>query len=333
MEDNRLKDKNSIKKFNEKYNTEIDIDKSEIEVFSRQIGNDDFKLLCSINFNKNIEKLVLEENYISDIKPIETNHFGNKMVLLDLSSNGISDINSLGKVDLRNLKNLFLNNNKIISIDIICQISFPNLTELNLSSNQINSIETLVKSNLPSLKELYLSKNKINSIESLSNSNFPNLRVLAMDENSINSIDVLIKVNLPEIKELRLEKNKIQSIKLIDKVLLPKLRFLSIGDEVLEDNIDNLKEISFPFLKTLYLYFSDKININSEKITSIKKHLEKIGIHFHTAKISDVNNSLLDHNDDYLDDEDEDDEEDKNFDNFCTKMINDDKDGNNAINE
>lgn len=333
MEDNRLKDNTLIKEFNKKYNTEINADKSEIEVFSRQIGNDDFKLLCSISFNKNIEKLVLEENYISNIKPIEGSHFGNKMLLLDLSSNGISDISPLEKVDLHNLKSLFLNNNKIMSIDIIHQISFPNLTELNLSSNHINSIDIFIKSNLPSLKELYLSKNKINSIESLSNANFPKLRVLTLDENNINSIDVLVKVNLPEIKELRLEKNKIQSIKLINKALLPKLSFLSIGDEVLEDNIDNLINISLP-LKSLYLYFGDKININSEKIRNIKKHFEKTGVYFHIAKITDINNSLLDHNDDYLDDEEnENDEDDKNFDNFCAKMMNDEKDDMNNINQ
>lgn len=280
MESNpNLKDKAILEDFNKKYNTEISLDSQDIDAFSRQIGNEGLKILCFIHFMK-AQKLILEDNNISDINILYDNNFGSSITALDLSSNKIISLEVLSKINFPLLTHLFLNNNLISLIDIFCSVNFPNLLELNLSSNKISSIDILIKTNLPNLKELNLSKNQINSIDVLSEVNFPKLKILDLDNNKIKSIDVFIRVNFPKLKELKIEKNNLESINMLDKILFPKLKYLSIGDDTLLDNVDNLKEVAFPALEDIFLYLNDKINRDSDKILNIIEHFETIGVNF-----------------------------------------------------
>ena len=78
--------------------------------------------------------------------------------ILDLSANGISDINILDKVNFPELKVLKLCVNKISDIKVLEKVKFGKLEILELSDNQIskkenNSIISKLKSKI---KEFYI---------------------------------------------------------------------------------------------------------------------------------------------------------------------------------
>ena len=245
--------------FNNKYKSNLSLDSTKIDVLSCNILDKGLYELCSFNFNPSVEKLILEDNIITNLSPLTGISFGQKLISLDLSSNKISSIDILSKVNFPLLNHLYLNGNSISSITAISDFKFPNLIELNLSSNKISSIDSLVKANFPNLKELLLSKNEISSIDKLSEVNFKKIKILTLDNNKISSIECLSKIQFRKIREIRLEKNKIKNIHILSKVILPKLSYLSIGDDILGDNLNELKEINVPNLEDIFLYVNDKI--------------------------------------------------------------------------
>ena len=80
--------------------------------------------------------LLLDNNQISDIKPLESL---TNLTLLSLGDNQISDIKPLES--LTNLTQLWLYNNKISDIKPL--ESLTNLTELSLTGNKISDIKPL----------------------------------------------------------------------------------------------------------------------------------------------------------------------------------------------
>ena len=128
-----------LKDFNSKYKTKIeDIEISKLNLNKKQIENEGLKDLCKINF-KGLYKL-------------------------DISRNKISDINSLEKLFLKDVKELNLDENSISDISIFVKINFDKLEKLDLSVNEISDINILEKVNLNELKELKLTQNKITDI-------------------------------------------------------------------------------------------------------------------------------------------------------------------------
>ena len=99
-----------LKEFNKKYNTTIeDIDNKQLNLEYEYIRNEGLNFLFIIEF-KELKKLYL-------------------------SNNSISDINILEKVNLKELKDLNLNDNKISDIKILKKVDFKELKKLNLSDN------------------------------------------------------------------------------------------------------------------------------------------------------------------------------------------------------
>ena len=117
----------SLSKFNQKYKTDFSENTTELDALSKNIGDEGLKILCSVKFKK-LDQLLLEENDIQNIDCLPKNHFGKDLIALDLSTNKISNIEPLAKVVFPNLHHLFLNSNKISSIDIFKKsvpICFP----------------------------------------------------------------------------------------------------------------------------------------------------------------------------------------------------------------
>ena len=84
----------SLKEFNEKLELNIrDIDINELDLSKKCINNEDIKYLSLVNF-KGLKKLLLNDNYISDINELANFQFP-KIEILNLSNNKISDINIL----------------------------------------------------------------------------------------------------------------------------------------------------------------------------------------------------------------------------------------------
>ncbi|MDF2543049.1 MAG: leucine-rich repeat protein [Herbinix sp.] len=121
---------------------------------------------------------------------------------LDAGQLGIKDITVIEQ--LKNLRVLYLQRNKISNLDPLKKLT--KLELLSLNGNQIVSIKAL--SSLTNLKELYLRENKIESITSLSK--LTKLEILEIGVNSIIKIDAL--KNLKKLQLLGLDNNKITDI-------------------------------------------------------------------------------------------------------------------------
>jgi Leucine-rich repeat (LRR) protein len=296
--------------FNNKYKSKLSLDSKKIDVLSCNILDRGLCELCSFNFNPNVEKLILEDNIISNLSPLVGISFGKKLISLDLSSNKISSIDILSKVNFPLLNHLYLNDNYISNITCISDFKFPNLIELNLSSNKISSIDSLLKANFYNLKELLLSKNEISSIDILSEVNFTKIKILTLDNNKISSIECLSKIKFQKIREIRLEKNKIKNINILRKVTLPKLSYLSLGDDILGDNLNELKEMNVPNLEDIFIYANDKI-IKNKSIQNIVEFFENKGVLFNFIKYDKNGNQILDRDINFMNNYDDDDDEDE----------------------
>ena len=83
-----------LKEFNSKYNLNIkDTKINKLDLRWKKLGNAGFEDLCKIEF-KELKELILNNNNITDIRPIEKVKF-EKLEILDLSQNKITDINPL----------------------------------------------------------------------------------------------------------------------------------------------------------------------------------------------------------------------------------------------
>ena len=109
-----------LKEFNNKYNTNIENNEiKELNLSMKNIGNKGLKDLVKIKF-KELNKL-------------------------ELSHNEISDINVLKKVNFKELRELNLSFNKISNINVLEKVNFKELRELYLSWNQISYIDRCIR--------------------------------------------------------------------------------------------------------------------------------------------------------------------------------------------
>ena len=105
-----------LKEFNEKIELNIkDIDIKELDLRKKNIGNKKLEFLKNINF-KELQKLYLSDNQISDIKVLENVNF-KELKELNLNDNEISDIKVLEKVNFNKLEILDLSDNKKLKKD------------------------------------------------------------------------------------------------------------------------------------------------------------------------------------------------------------------------
>jgi len=129
---------------------------------------------------KNVTKLILNENLISDISPLQSL---NNLIFLGIQDNRISDITPLK--GLTNIEQLYLRNNLIQDISPLK--GMLKLRSTGLDQNQIRDISPLKE--LTNLTELWLYKNQISDISPLEN--MTNLTNLELWDNKINDISPL----------------------------------------------------------------------------------------------------------------------------------------------
>ena len=120
-----------LKELNEKLNLNIkDIDIEELNLDKQYIENEGLKYLNKRIF-KSLKKLLLNNNYISNINELINFKF-EKLEILNLSNNNISDIKILEKVNFKELKELILNDNDISEIKSLENVKFEKLKVLIL---------------------------------------------------------------------------------------------------------------------------------------------------------------------------------------------------------
>ena len=123
---------------NTKLQTNLNENSINIDLNNKSIGNEYFKRLSCIRFNK-LEELKLENNNLSNIDSLSIFN-APKLKTLDLSSNKISNIFCLRNASsgIPNLEKLLLNANQIKNIDILNDSIFPLLKGINLDNNNID---------------------------------------------------------------------------------------------------------------------------------------------------------------------------------------------------
>ena len=167
-------------------------------------------------------------------------------------------LESLTKINLKELKELYLDNNNINDIKSLEKINCGKLEKLNLRGNKISNISALEKVKFINLKYLHLGNNGIRDIIPLNKVVFEKLEILNLGGNKISDISALEMVNFKELKELYLLKNDISDIKSLGKANFEKLEVLNLNSNQITD-INVLKDVKFKSLKKLYLSYN---NIN-----------------------------------------------------------------------
>ena len=154
------KRKLNIIEYNKRIKIKLDIDNKDFEIYiTLKEFNDKYKINIE---DIDIKELILDGEYI-----------GNEV------------LNELGKINFKELKILFLDNNNISNIKVLEKVKFEKLEVLYLSRNEISDINILEKVNFKELKELYLGNNKISDIEVLEKVKFEKLEVLGLSGNEI----------------------------------------------------------------------------------------------------------------------------------------------------
>ena len=201
------------------------------------------KEFIQLNTINNNDILLQEFNnkYHLNIKDTKINK-----LYLGMRNLGNEVLNDLCKIEFKELKELYLYDNKISDIKVLEKVKFDKLEILGLSYNQISDINILEKVNFKELKELYLNCNYISDINILEKVKFNKLEKLDLSINQISDINVLEKVNFKELKELYLDWNKISDIKILVKIKFDKLKILDlsvnpISKQENEQIISNLK--------------------------------------------------------------------------------------------
>ncbi|OJJ19619.1 hypothetical protein BKI52_22705, partial [marine bacterium AO1-C] len=167
----------------------------------------------------------LQENQISDIKPLEK---CNQLTELSLSNNQISDLKPLEKCNQLTL--LSLNNNHIKDLKPLEKCN--QLTELFLIKNQIVDIKPLEKCD--QLIALGLDHNQVNNLNPLAKCN--RLTLLALRGNQISHLSLSSLNQWPRLHFLLLKNNPIQNI--APEILLGSLKTIRNYLESIENQED-----------------------------------------------------------------------------------------------
>ena len=249
-----------LEKFNKEFGDKPFMDKTKVELWGAKMGKEGLLVLLN-NKHKfmELEELVLARVKLNSIDFLE-NIFVDKLKLLNLELNRISNLSVFQNLHLVNLEILNLSNNAITSIDILQKVYMPNLLNLNLAKNFIELIDVLSKVNLPKLKVLNLAENKISKITVLKNVNFIQLTDLLLNSNLIINIDALKDFNVPNLKMLNLGGNKISFVDAFSKISFLKLEELNLSMNLI-NKIEPLTKINLSFIKGLFL--------NNNKISDI----------------------------------------------------------------
>ena len=185
--DNNNRDNDILSNFNKKYNTDISINSSFIDLSNKEIDDEEFKLFSELpsDIFENVLELNLSQNCISDISPLILMNLNN-LNTLNLSKNRIENIDVFEKLNLYNLQKLNLSNNRLTNINSFAKSNLFNLVELDLSNNRINDISTLEFINSPNIQKLDLFNNEILDITALERANFPQLLYISLASNYFN---------------------------------------------------------------------------------------------------------------------------------------------------
>ena len=238
--------------------------KTELNICDKKYGNEIIEALKKIDLDE-LKELRLYNDNISQINKLEELKI-EKLKILGLNDNKISDISILGSIKFDSLEELWLSNNTITNINILEKCNFKTLIKLDLSSNNISDLSILEKTDLSNLKELWLYKNLIKDIKPLEKGNFYHLEKLDLSINLISDISIFATDGgvFDELKYLDLSHNIIVDISCFQDIKRSGLIFL--------------------FSKGILNYINDLFLINNRidygRNIEIINRIESLGINF-----------------------------------------------------
>ena len=241
-------------------------------------GKSDIKNNLYINLSKEYNFEFITDNYEKELNEFPKDNLQNieifKFSGFNSKKSFLNDeiiFQFLKKLDFKNLKKLFLDNNDIINIKGLSQLTLENLTHLFLNKNKINDIEELNLVKFEKLLLLDLSQNELINLNGFSKVQFKNLSILNLSENKINNISFLKNLHLNNLKILNLGFNQINNIEILSHVQLKNLKSLYLNNNQIE-NIEVFNSVLFVKLEILNLANNEIINITSlKKLKSLKK--------------------------------------------------------------
>ena len=223
-----------------------------------------------IKLKNRINKITIEEFNKAYNLAIDNNSRNTILNLCDKKL-GNEIIESLCKIELTNIKEIYLDNNNINNINSLENTEFKFLEILHIKGNQISNISVLEKVDYKSLKKLNLGDNNISDITVLAKVNFKKLESLNLGKNKkLSDISVLEKVDFKELKELHLFKCNISDIRPLGNSKFPFLELLSLNGNKIVD-ISILEKVKFKNLIKLYLSYNNITNIESLKNAKFDK--------------------------------------------------------------
>ena len=158
-----------------------------------------------------LEEVWLEDN---DISWIPVGYFKNVSVLLiiDLYSNQISDIQDFAFAAAPSIEKIDLNNNKLSIIKKLMFSGLPHLEVLDLHDNEIHTLEVDCFRENEALLELYLQENEISVITKLTFSGLQHLEVLKLHKNAIHTLELDCFRENAVLEVLTLQHNQLHTL-------------------------------------------------------------------------------------------------------------------------
>ncbi len=167
-----------------------------------------------------LTKLDLEENFFTDITPIEDLTTLQELILLN---NNVSDLTPLR--NMTSLTNLHLKNNNVSDISPLENLTA--MKDLNLDLNSVSDISPL--ENMTSMINLYMHSNAISDISPLEN--MTGLKKLYMRNNNISDISPL--ENMTALQILSMSNNLVRDVSAVEN--MTALKTLTVGGNPISD--------------------------------------------------------------------------------------------------
>ncbi|MFW9931774.1 MAG: leucine-rich repeat domain-containing protein [Candidatus Thorarchaeota archaeon] len=139
---------------------------------------------------------------------------------------------------------IFLANEGIQVLEIICDSTNVTLKRINLQNNYLRSIDLTPLANFQSLELLNLSKNKLDMVDLNPIKKCRGLKALVLSQNPIRFIDLTPLGNLTKLEEINLHGNQLQSVDLSPIYATDLLKFLTLHKNRVESENDEDEKYS-----------------------------------------------------------------------------------------
>lgn len=134
-----------------------------------------------------------------------------RLVVLKLSFNKLTTIDSTVFSDLTSLQSLHLNNNELEVIQPNAFLSLKNLHSLDLSNNRLKFVDVKLLSNLWVLRQLYFDHNQLTQMDPDSLRNCTYIEDLGIADNLLQEVPLALR-GLGKLKTLDIGENRISSV-------------------------------------------------------------------------------------------------------------------------